>query len=295
MDFKIPFTFSNIEKLKKNSRPFTRFFRKKDNTKSKLLTYLENSSIEISKEEYLGICIRSALYTFFIASLFLITLIILLKLTNFIVMAILASILISIFIFITQVNYPRAYDARKERDIEKNLIPVLQDMLVQLNSGIPTFNILVNISEADYGPLSSEFKKAVRQINAGIPQIEVLEKLSERNNSPFLRRTLWQISNGMRAGSDISIIIKESIKSLNEEQLIQIQNYGNKLNPLIMFYMLISVIIPALSITFLTIISSLVNLPGSITRLMFIGLFTGAVIIQTIFLGIIRSIRPSLL
>ena len=35
-------------------------------------------------------------------------------------------------------------------------------MLVQLNSGIPLFDILTNISNSNYGELSLEFKKAVK-------------------------------------------------------------------------------------------------------------------------------------
>jgi pilus assembly protein TadC len=110
----------------------------------------------------------------------------------------------------------------------------------------------------------------------------------------YFRRTLWQISNGMRAGSDISVIIRESIKSLSEEQIIQIQSYGNKLNPLIMFYMLSSVILPALAITFLTIISSLVSLPQTIANLVFLCLFGIVIFIQLMFIGIIKSLRPTL-
>ena len=99
----------------------------------------------------------------------------------------------------------------------------------------------------------------------------------------------------MQAGSDMSIVVKDSIKSLNEEQMIQIQNYGNKLNPLIVFYMLIAIIIPALSIVFLTIISSIVGLPKNTVTLIFIGMFVFVMLIQIMFLGIIRSKRPSLL
>jgi hypothetical protein len=99
----------------------------------------------------------------------------------------------------------------------------------------------------------------------------------------------------MRAGSDISIVVNESLKTLNEEQLIEIQNYGNKLNPLIMFYLLISVILPALAITFITILSSMLQIDKSITTLMFAGLFTFTILIQIMFLGTIKTVRPKLL
>jgi len=205
------------------------------------------------------------------------------------------SLVFALLVMFSRLMYPKVYSTRKQREIEENLLSALDDMLVQLNSGVPLFSILVNISDSEYGALSEEFKKIVRQINAGIPQAKVIEKAGEKNPSLFFRRTLWQISNGMRAGSDISIVVKDSIRALEEEQLIQIQTYGNKLNPMIMFYMLISVILPALSITFLTVISSLINLERNITISLFIGLFVGVMLVQVVFLGVIKSVRPSLL
>ena len=93
----------------------------------------------------------------------------------------------------------------------------------------------------------------------------------------------------------MSTIIRESIKTLNEEQMIQIQNYGNKLNPLIMMYMLISVIVPALSVSFLVVIASMIGLEKNLTMGLFIGLFIFVVFFQIMFLGLIKSRRPSLL
>ena len=218
-----------------------------------------------------------------------------LEIKNAILLSLGLSLVFAGFVFFSRVAYPKIYVTRKQKEIENNIIPVLQDMLVQLTSGIPLFSILVNISASDYGVLSLEFKKIVKKINAGVSELDVLEETGEKNPSIFFRRTLWQISNGMRAGSDISVVVRDSIKFLNEEQLIQIQNYGNKLNPSIMFYMLLTVILPALAITFLTIISSLINLSRVTTIAMFVGLFVAVVLAQIMFLGVIKSIRPSLL
>ncbi len=171
----------------------------------------------------------------------------------------------------------------------------MEDMLIQLSSGVPLFTILVNVSASGYGQLSLEFKKAVKKINAGFPQIEVIEELGKKNHSILFRKALWQISNGMKAGSNITEVVRDIIHSLNEEQFLQIQTYGNKLNPLIMFYMLISIILPALAITFLTIISSVVNLPEAITIGMFVGLYIMSILIQIMFLGAIRTAKPSLI
>lgn len=293
MKFKVPFTFSGIERLKKKSVFFSSKIRHKK--KSKIADYLRNSDVKIIREEYLGITLRSFVFSF-IFFYFVSTLVLFFFSVNlFYLIGFAVSFLFSGFIFFSQVNYPRIYVSRKQRNIEKNLLSALEDILVQLNSGIPLFDILVNISYTDYGALSGEFKKAVKRINSGEPEPTVLDDLGKDNPSLYFRRTLWQISNGIVAGSDMAIVIKDSIKALNEEQLIQIQDYGNRLNPLIVMYMLMTVIIPTLSIAFLTILSSMVDLPETTTQLMFVALAVFVVFAQIMFLGLIKSRRPSLL
>jgi len=293
MRFQIPLTFSPIEKLKIRSRFLASHIQYK--SKSKLEGDLKNSGIDISREEYISICLNTFFVLFIVLFIISSTILIFLRIKYFYLLGFGFALLFSGFVFFSQMAYPSIYVMRREKNIEKNLIPALQDILIQLSSGVPLFSVLVNISAADYGELSIEFKKAVRKISAGSPEQEVLEGLSKRNPSTFFKRTLWQISNGMNAGSDMTFVIEDSIKSLVEEQMIQIQNYGNKLNPLIVFYMLIAVIIPALSITFLTIISSMVDLPQTTTIILFIGFFIFVVLMQIMFLGLIKSRRPSLL
>jgi len=293
MRFKIPFTFRETEKLKTKSKFFISKIRHKK--KSKLDDYLKGCDIDLKREEYIGIALKNYFTSFVILFIILTTALFFLSIKLFILYGVMVSFAFATFIFFSQMVYPKVYVSRKQKNIEKNLLPALENILIQLNSGIPLFNIMVNISSSDYGVLSEEFKGAVKRINAGESEPEVLSTLGKRNPSIFFRRTLWQISNGMIAGSDMAIVIKDSIKALTEEQLIQIQDYGSRLNPLIVMYMLITVIIPTLSITFLTIISSMVSLPKTMASLLFIVLFVFVVFAQIMFLGLIRSKRPSLL
>lgn len=293
MKFTIPFTFSSVDKLKKRTGIFKKLFNYKKGTR--LESYLKNSGEEITREEYLAVCVRGFVISFIISFLLASPVFVFLQISYGIFLGLSISILFAFFIYFSMLIYPRVYHNRRQRDIDRNLIPALQDVLVQLNSGVPLFSILINISTSDYGELSEEFVKMVKKINAGYSEIGVFDESGEDNSSLFYRRALWQISNGMRAGGDISNVIEQSVKTLTDEQYIQIQIYGNKLNPTIMFYMLISVIIPALGITFLTVISSILNLPQFLTTFVLIGMFVMVLIIQAIFMGVIKSIRPSLL
>ena len=158
---------------------------------------------------------------------------------------------------------------KRIRAIEKNLMPALQNILIQLNSGVPAFNILVNISSGKYGDLSKEFGKAVREINAGKSQVDALEEMATNNPSMLFRRAIWQLVNGMKAGGDISAVMAEIINALNEQQMIQIQNYGAQLSPLAMFYMLMAVIVPSLSVTFIIVIASFIAMSPFVVKLLF--------------------------
>src|SRR3989344_5972338 len=170
MKFQIPFTFANIEILKK--RPIILKRLQEHKKDSKLSYYLGNSDINVTREQYLNICTNSFIKNFTILFILITTFLILFKVPSAFILSIIIVILSSGFIAFAQINYPRAYFNRKQKELEVNLMPALEDMLVQLNSGVPLFDILVNISLSDYGEISNEFKRAVKKINAGKPQGE---------------------------------------------------------------------------------------------------------------------------
>lgn len=256
---------------------------------------LRQAGIKTDTREYLAMCMASSFVFFLACSSVLSLLVFSFGLENPLVVGIISALIFSLFVFIQQISYPKLLSNKKIRSLEQNLLPALQNILIQLNSGVPTFNILVNIAAGDYGEISKEFALAVKEINAGKSQVDVLEELASNNPSTLFRRAIWQIVNGMKAGGDMSSVINDIINRLSEQQLIQIQNYGSQLSPLAMFYMLVAVIVPSLSVTFIIILSSFISLGEYVTKLLFWGLFVFVVFLQIIFLGVIKSRRPNLL
>lgn len=294
MKFKVPFTFSNLVVLKKRSERFIKLTQKIAE-KTKINSYLENIGLNINAKQYLAICYRSFFINILIFSVIITSILGIMAISNFISIGLLIAFFISGLILFNQINYPRIFSNKKARNIDKNLISVLQDMLVQLNSGVPIFKIMLNISNSNYGEVSVEFGKITREINSGVPQIQAIEKYGKINSSKYFKRILWQISNGMRAGSDMTLVIEEGVRSLNDEQAIQIQSYGGKLNPLVMFYMIIAVVLPSLGITFIILISSLLGLEKNMLQIIFLLIIVMITFIQVMFIGMIKSRRPSLL
>lgn len=261
----------------------------------RLKANLKFAEFDIEDQDYLSMCLISSFI--WIAFFFVLFLLVLAKfqLKNFPVVSFIIALVFGLFIFIQQLNYPRLVASKRVRSIEQNLMAALQNILIQINSGVPLFDTLVNIAYGSYGEISVEFKKAIKRIAAGEDEISALEEIATLNPSTFFRRSIWQLVNGMKAGGDISRVLEDVIHALSEEQLISIQKYGSQLNPLAMFYMLIAVIMPALGITFIIVLSSFVSLSEDITKAIFYFLIGFVAFFQIMFLGVIKSRRPNLM
>lgn len=292
---RIPYSFLPHRILKLFSRPFLNFSSVVSKLFPSLKLNLIRAGFHSDDKEYISMCIVSILIFFFISSFSLVSIFRSFGFSEYYLFVIFAAFLFSIFIFFQQIIYPKIIVNKKIRNIERNLFSVLQSILVQINSGVPLFNVLVNISKGDYGEVAEEFSIIVKEINTGKSQIEALSESAVRNPSIFYRRALWQIVNGMKAGATISNIVKETLDSLSQEQIIQIQSYGSQLNPLAMFYMLMAVIVPSLSITLIIVMSSFMSLSEATIKVIFWGFYTFIVFIQIMFLGIIKSRRPNLM
>lgn len=308
----IPFSMLPTPLLRKISPIFNRISSRLAKRIPHFETSLELAEIKFSPVEYLSMCMASAFFFIIFGSIIGIfifsggTEIVFNQLPTGMVTAdappsetpltiIGVVALIAIFMFIQQIMRPKLKAHERIKNIDRNLIPALQHLLVQLNSGAPVFEAITSVSAGNYGEVSNQFKIAIRHIHAGKGQIQALEKVAEENPSPYFRRAIWQITTGMKTGSDITKILKGTIKDLSEEQLIQIQRYGSQLNPLAMFYMLIAVILPALGITFIMVLSAFTNLSSALTKLIFWGLLVSVLFFQIMFLGVIKARRPNLL
>lgn len=293
---KVPFSIIPIRVLKKHARIFLPLVQKFKFIYLPLTNQLKQAEFDVDGRDYLAMCLYStSMFFIFITLLLILNLYLITKRPDAILLSFLISLFISFFVLFSQLYYPKLIANKRIRGLERNLLPALQNLLVQLNAGVPLFNALVSLSKGVYGELSLEFEKVVKKINAGIPEVEALEDIASNNPSLFFRRAIWQLVNGIKSGSDISRVLTEIINSLSAEQLIQIQQYGSRLNPLAMFYMLVVVVIPSLSITFIIIISSFIGLSESASKFVLWGLYAFVLFFQIIFQGLMKSRRPNLL
>lgn len=180
---------------------------------------------------------------------------------------------------------------KREKEIDRDVLFAGRFLLVKLNSGRPLINSIMDASSS-YGVASKFFQEIVRDIDMGTPMEEALENAYKTTPSKRFRKILFQISNSLKIGVDISAPLEATLEEITQEQLIEIQRYGKKLNSIVMFYMLIAIVVPSLGITLFSIVASLISIK------MDMGIFTvvlfALAIIQVMFISVFKSIRPNL-
>ncbi|MCR4368406.1 MAG: type II secretion system F family protein, partial [archaeon] len=111
--------------------------------------------------------------------------------------------LFAALIFIQLLFYPKIIVKKKVRGLERNLVFALRTILVEIKSGVTLFDAINIVAQGDNGEVSREFKKTVEKIETGYFQEQAIEEMGENNPSLYFKRAIWQLVNGLKAGSDI--------------------------------------------------------------------------------------------
>jgi flagellar protein FlaJ len=206
-----------------------------------------------------------------------------------------------VFIFITPilfiffVNYLMLYPLQKIRisgkEVEKDVLFAVRDMIIALRGGVPLYNAIVSVTRG-YGAASQEFAKIVNLVNLGVPLDQAIDQVVTTSKSPSFRRIMLQASTTLKAGADITAAMQLTLEQITMERTIELRRYGQKLNAVAMFYMIIGVIFPSMLITVAIVLSTFVSIITFTPQLLMI-VFIFIMLLQIIFLNMIRNMRPS--
>ena len=179
---------------------------------------------------------------------------------------------------------------KKAEQIEKSLVFALKDLLLQVSSSVSLYDAMINLSKSRYGQVSKEFEKAVRFINTGMPVEKALVKMASESKSDYLRRTIWQLINTLKAGASLKSAVQTIIAELTINQRDKISSYARELNLWTLLYMLFAVAIPTIGAVMLVILGSFVGF--SITQTTFISFIIICFFIQISLIGLMKARRP---
>jgi len=199
--------------------------------------------------------------------------------------------LIFMVMFFYMIRLPDVRISKKEKDISKEIVFAGRFIIIELESGVPLYNAMVNVSK-NYEIIGRYFKEITDKVDLGTSMEDALNEAVEFIPSNDFRKILWQIINSIRTGSDVAKSLYSVMEQITKDQITEVNKYGKKLNPLAMFYMIVAVILPSLGITMLIILSSFIQFELSLTILLSLAGFLGFV--QFMFIAMVKFSRPAI-
>ena len=195
-----------------------------------------------------------------------------------------------LLLFLNFVKRPDFSVRKKMREFDSEIVFAGKFLIIELHSGVPVYNAMISVSKS-YPVIGKYFREIINRVNVGTPIEDAINESIELTPSQNFRKLLWQMYNSLKTGADLAPALQLTVEQIAAEQMIQVKEYGRKLNPLVMFYMVVAVIFPSIGIIMLIVFSSFFSLSLNLTILMIVAAFVA--FMQLIFLNLMRSQRPA--
>lgn len=182
--------------------------------------------------------------------------------------------------------------SKRAKEMDREIMYAGRYLLVKLNSGKPLINALIDASKS-YGISKKYFKEIVREIELGTPIEKALDNAMMYSPSKKFKKILFQISNALKIGIDVTKTLEAVLDEIANDQLLEIQRYGKKLNSFTMFYMMFAIVVPSLGITMLIVVASMTNM-FALSTSTFIVIIAFLLLIQIMFITLFKGIRPNI-
>ncbi|RME79496.1 MAG: type II secretion system F family protein [Methanobacteriota archaeon] len=197
------------------------------------------------------------------------------------------------FILVINIVYPRAKVQDMSKKIDRDLSFILNDMLIQLRSGVLLYDALIITSTSNYGMASKKLKRVVSRINEGYSDAEALGELARTIRSNFMRKTLWQLSTAMRVGGDVTDVLESIDKTVKEYNERELKRYLEKVNLLLFGYLLLGAVVPAIFLVTGVIVSAIMDIEFS--ELLIAVVLVSSLLVQAFLVGFIRTSKPAVI
>jgi pilus assembly protein TadC len=288
-NMKVPFTLMPPKMVRGMSRSFNGISARLVEKMAFLQKWLYLLESDITATEYMSTVLLNMITYLVLGFALSYAVIFKAAIANALYWAIGGAVAISFTIGLVCIIYPKWLSNKKVNSIDRDLLFAARHLRVQTTAGVPLFESLVSASHG-YGAVSLELDKIVTGVQAGMNLADALEDSAVRNPSYYYSRIMWQVSNAVKAGSDIGPVLSDIVDFLAEEQRIEMRSYGAQLNTLAILYLMVCIIVPTVSLIFLMVISSFISLPITDS---FLYVIMGAMIfVQYMFIGLIESRRP---
>jgi archaeal flagellar protein FlaJ len=197
--------------------------------------------------------------------------------------------LLALVLFFYFIHRADAKISAIQKQISREIVFAGRFLIVELDSGVPMYTAFQNMGR-NYETIGRYFNEIVQRVDLGTSMEESLNEAVQLAPSNDLRRLFWQILNSLKTGGEVGSALSSVVDQIVREQQILVKEYGRKLNPLAMFYMMIAIIIPSLGTIMLIVLSTFIGIQMGF--LLYSLILLANILMQFMFLSIIKAQRP---
>ncbi len=158
------------------------------------------------------------------------------------------------------------------RELDGDLLFVSEYLLVSLESGLPIGNAIENLSKIKR-PGGVFFKRVYDEFRTGKSFEEALKVGAEFSASRNLKKLVKKLRDSMEIGVDLRIVLVNFIEDASERKLLEVKAFAKKLNPLVMMYLLMGIVLPSLGITFFILGAAIMDMTPGLLKLILMFVF----------------------
>lgn len=158
------------------------------------------------------------------------------------------------------------------RELDSDLLFVSEYFLVSLESGLPLGNAIQNLSRLDR-PGGRFFKKVYTEFNTGKDLEQALEESTDFCPSESMKILLKRLKDSLSIGIDLNQVLNNFVKDASEKKILDIKAFSKKLNPTIMMYLLLGIVLPSLGVTFFILAAAILEMTPELLKIILFFIF----------------------
>ncbi|MCA9486608.1 type II secretion system F family protein [Candidatus Woesearchaeota archaeon] len=181
---------------------------------------------------------------------------------------------------------------KEARALEGDLLFVSEFFLVSLESGLPLGNSIQRLSTVKR-PGGRFFYRLYADFKTGKDLEQAITDAAGYSASDNLKILLKRLKDSLDVGVDLKEVLENFIDEMSEKKIIEIRAYSKRLNPIVMMYLLLGIVLPSLGVTFFILGASMLNVTSGFLQLILLGIFLFMLLFQYMAFGLFRFSRST--
>ncbi len=169
-------------------------------------------------------------------------------------------------------SYVDVQISKYSRELDADILFVSEYFLVSLESGLPLGNAIENISKLKR-PGGTFFKRIYTEFKTGKSFEEALDEGARFSPSDTMKGLIKRLKDSMTIGVDLRIVLVNFIQDSSDKKLMEVKGFSKKLNPIVMMYLLLGIVLPSLGVTFFILAAAMLNMTPELLKWVLFGIF----------------------